>query len=192
MVDAQIRRSGSQKLSIHFYGCETVESGPQTEVFHLLAEHSERWEELGIGISAGMVSLLTNFDHRVPSLRRLWINWAGPDSQMNVQSINSFQSASSLVDVGIYHDYRFVSIPFPAHRLTRYQLDGPWATHDDLLRMAPNLIEARIMVHFDQPWPPSPATIELKHLRRLCIGLGIPATLGDSRLAKTCTLDGGG
>ncbi|KAJ6457433.1 hypothetical protein C8R47DRAFT_1227465 [Mycena vitilis] len=97
MIEAQIRRSGSQKLTINFYGCEIVESGPRIQT--------------------------SSCSQDTPN--------AGRNS-----------TASSLVDVSIYHEHRFVSIPFPAHRLTRYQLDGPWATHDDLLRMASNLIEA--------------------------------------------------
>ncbi|KAJ7663896.1 hypothetical protein DFH06DRAFT_335799, partial [Mycena polygramma] len=170
MVDAQIRRSRSQKLKIHFYGCETVESRPQTQIFQLLTEHSERWEELSIGITAEIVPLLAAIHDRLPSLRRVWIDWSSPDSQKGVQPVDFLQTASSLVDVGIYNEHRFVSIPIPAHHLTRYQLDGPWATHDSLLRMAPNLIEARIMIHFDQqPWPNSPDTIELMHLLRLYV-----------------------
>ncbi|KAJ6457435.1 hypothetical protein C8R47DRAFT_1164359 [Mycena vitilis] len=171
MVNAQIQRSGSQKLNIHFYGCERVASRPQIQIFQLLSEHSERWEELAIGITAEMAPLLNAMYDRLPSLRRLWIDCTGSaHSQTDVLSVDFSQTASSLVDVGIYNENRFVSVALPAHRLTRYQLDGPWATHDSILRMAHNLIEARVMIHFDQqPWPHSPDTIELMHLRRLYV-----------------------
>ncbi|KAJ7663891.1 hypothetical protein DFH06DRAFT_1295890 [Mycena polygramma] len=141
MVDAQIQRSGSQKLKIHFHGCEGVASRPQIQIFQLLAEHSERWKELAIGITAEMVPLLNAMYDRLSSLRRLWIDWSNPHNQTDVLSVDFLQTASSLVDVGIYNEHRFVSIPLPAHHLTRYQ----------------------------QPWPHSPDTIELMHLRRLYV-----------------------
>ncbi|KAJ6457440.1 hypothetical protein C8R47DRAFT_1082082 [Mycena vitilis] len=151
---------------------------PDTKNFQLLTEHSERWEELSIGFMADTVPLLDALHDRLPSLSRVWIEWATPDSQKGVQS----DFRNSVFSHSDCNEYRFVSIPIPAHQLTRYQPDGPWATHDNLLRMVPNVIEARVMIHFDQqPWPSPPDTIELMHLRRLCVELGMFRTTSEVR-----------
>ncbi|KAJ6580646.1 hypothetical protein B0H19DRAFT_1060388 [Mycena capillaripes] len=42
---------------------------------------------------------------------------------------------------------------FPAHNLTRYQLECPWPTHARILRLPKNVVEACIEVEFDEgPW----------------------------------------
>jgi hypothetical protein len=43
-VEAQIQRA--QKLSIHFFGCHEIDSGPQSQMFELLSRHASRWVEL--------------------------------------------------------------------------------------------------------------------------------------------------
>ncbi|KAJ6580867.1 hypothetical protein B0H19DRAFT_486595 [Mycena capillaripes] len=170
VVEAQIQRA--QKLKIHFYACEKVDTSPQLQMFQFLSQHSERWEELSIGITAELVPLLAALRDRVPSLRRLWINWNCRESQRGVQSIDSFQTASSLVDFGTFHEYRFIPIAFPIHQLTRYQLDGPWDTHKDILTRALNLVEARITIDFDdqsQAWLDSDDIFDLTRLQRLYV-----------------------
>ncbi|KAJ7618987.1 hypothetical protein DFH06DRAFT_1306556 [Mycena polygramma] len=167
LVKAHLERS--QRLKIHFYGHSQAASQPQIELFNLLAQHSSRWEELSIGLTAAIVPLLPALRDRLPSLKRLWIQWQDAESQ-TVESLDCFQTAPSLVEVGVYNEFRFLPTAFPIHQLTRYHLDGPWAVHRELLKQASNLIEARIEIDFDHdPWPEQDEIIDLHHLRRLYI-----------------------
>ncbi|KAJ7663990.1 hypothetical protein DFH06DRAFT_337725 [Mycena polygramma] len=71
LVKAQIQRS--QKLNVHFYGCEDLPSRPQIEMFNLLAQHSSRWERLSVGLTSSIARLLPAVRDRIPSLEKLWI-----------------------------------------------------------------------------------------------------------------------
>ncbi|KAJ7101885.1 hypothetical protein C8R44DRAFT_945843 [Mycena epipterygia] len=52
--------------------------------------------------------------------------------------------------------------------LTRYDIDGPWEMHRDILKGAPNLVQARIYIDFDyEPWPDSGEIIHVLRLQRL-------------------------
>ncbi|KAJ7693336.1 hypothetical protein B0H17DRAFT_1059790 [Mycena rosella] len=170
IVKSQIERA--QKLKIHFYGSEKRHAQPQIEIFRFLAEHSSRWEELSIGLTSHLFPLLGTLKHRLPALRRLWVEWDGPESQAGVEFIDCFQPAPSLLDVAICNDYRSISIPLPAHQLTRYNLDAPWKVHAGILKRAHNLVQARIDVKFDadEPWPDhsnADDSLRLRRLRRL-------------------------
>ncbi|KAJ7663937.1 hypothetical protein DFH06DRAFT_336796 [Mycena polygramma] len=168
LVEAQIQRA--QQLRIHFYASPEVDTGPQIQMFELLLEHSARWEELSIGITSEMVPLLSALHDRLPSLKRLWIQWDGPESQAGVDSIDCFQTAPSLVDAGVFNEYRFLPIALPVHQLTRYQLDGSWETHKAILKLATNLIEARCEIGFDpEPWPDEVEIVDLLHIQRLYV-----------------------
>ncbi|KAJ7618986.1 hypothetical protein DFH06DRAFT_1306555 [Mycena polygramma] len=82
--------------------------------------------------------------------------------------LTSAITAPSLVEVGVYNEFHFLTTAFPIHQLTRYQLDGPWVTHREILNLAPNLIEARIHIDFDDdPWPEQDEVVNLHHIRRL-------------------------
>ncbi|KAJ6580813.1 hypothetical protein B0H19DRAFT_1060536 [Mycena capillaripes] len=180
----QIQRS--QNLKLHFYGHPKIDPHIQTQLFELLTRHSSRWEELSLGLISEMVPLLAPLRHRVSSLKNLWIQWNQSEAPA-VESIDCFQTASSLVDVGILNEYNFVPIALPVHQLhqlTRYQLDSPWDSHKGILKFAPNLIEAHITISFDDTfWAhSSDETIDLLYLRRLFISdskilsyLNIPA-----------------
>ncbi|KAF7356326.1 F-box domain-containing protein [Mycena venus] len=168
LVEAQLRRS--QKLKIHFYGNRRADSPPQIQMFQLLSQHSARWEELSIGLTPETWPLLNALRDRLPSLARLWIQWGCPEDQIGVQSIDCFDTASSLVDVGIFNEHRFVSTLLPANQLTRYELDCPWEQHKAILKQSQNLLEARIEVGFDEgPWSDADETIGLLQLRRLYV-----------------------
>ncbi|KAJ7483424.1 hypothetical protein FB451DRAFT_1555395 [Mycena latifolia] len=173
MLETQIRRARSRSLKIHFYGYQQSDSRPQIAIFRSLAEHSSSWEELSVGLTSDMVPVLATLQNRIPSLRRLWITWDDSESPAAVGSIDVFHTAPSLVDVGIYNNYRHVPILLPAHQLTRYQLDAPWTVHAGLLKLAPNLVEARITDAFDDegPWPEQGDIINigLPKLQRLCV-----------------------
>ncbi|KAJ7846270.1 hypothetical protein B0H13DRAFT_2093563 [Mycena leptocephala] len=175
-IEAQLQRS--QKLQIHFHANSIASGYPW--IFELLSQHSSRWEELSLGLTSEIVPLLTTLRGRLQSLKKLWIEWEGPESQ-TVDSIDFFQTASTLVDASVYNKYRFVHFAFPAHQLTRYQLDGPWDMHRGILKLAPNLVEVRIEISFDvQPWPDSTETLDLLRLRRLY--LSHPEVLGYFRV----------
>ncbi|KAJ7498137.1 hypothetical protein B0H11DRAFT_1998823 [Mycena galericulata] len=168
MVKTQIDRA--QTLKIHFYGAKENDCSPQIKMLGLLSKHSTRWEELFVELTAELAPHLTALRGRLPALRRLWVQWHGSDSQEGVSTINCFQTAPSLVDIVIFNQYRFVPTLLPIHQqITRYSLDAPWGNHSEILKLAPNLVEGRIVVAFDdEPWPDPPnATIDLSCLRRL-------------------------
>ncbi|KAJ6485531.1 hypothetical protein C8R45DRAFT_275401 [Mycena sanguinolenta] len=175
-VEAQIRRS--QKLSIHFYASHETDSRPQIQLLELLSLHASRWEELSIGIISELIPLLTTLRDRLVSLKRLWVQWEGSGSQQT-ESVDCFETASSLVDVGIFNEYSFIPTTYPTHRLTRYQLDGPWTTHKGLLKATPNLAEARIEVSFDN-WEAD--SEEIVHLVLQRAYISRPSVLGSLTL----------
>ncbi|KAJ7663944.1 hypothetical protein DFH06DRAFT_1128304 [Mycena polygramma] len=169
-AEAQIERS--QKLKIHFYAHPGADDYPQIRLFQFLARHSSRWEELSIGVTAAIGPLLPALRDRLPSLKRSWIQWQDAESQ-TFESVDSFQTAPSLVDAAACSEFRFVSTAFPVQQLTRYHLDGPWAVHREMLKLASNLIEARIEIDFDDdiddPWSRPAEIIDLHHIRRLYV-----------------------
>ncbi|KAJ7483566.1 hypothetical protein FB451DRAFT_1364454 [Mycena latifolia] len=168
MVTVQIQRA--RTIKIHFYGSASTSVHPQVEMFQLLSEYSARWEELCLSLTSNLAPLLPTLRNRLPSLRRLWIQWESPGSQAGVDRIDCFSTAPSLVDAGIWNEYRPVAIPLCAHQLTRYQLDAPWATHQSILELALNLVEARVQISFDDEfWPDTDDLIDLVHLRRLFV-----------------------
>ncbi|KAF7345524.1 F-box domain-containing protein [Mycena venus] len=168
LVEVQIQRA--QNLKIHFYGCETADSGVQIQIFRLLLRHSPRWEEFSLGLTSSLVPLLPAVRDRIHSLKRVFIHWFSPESQKAVQSIDCFESACSLVDFNAYNEHRFIPIAHPTHQLRRYQLDCPWEIHKGILKLATNLVEARIVINFDdEPWPDMDEIVDLPLLRRLYV-----------------------
>ncbi|KAJ7625644.1 hypothetical protein FB45DRAFT_921949 [Roridomyces roridus] len=169
MVQTQVDRS--QLLRVHFIGSEAHDSAPQIEMFQLLSKHSHRWERLDIHLTAAVASQLGTLN--LSSLSRLWLQWDTEESEEGLESIDSFESAPSLFDVGYMNESRPVPFLFPAHQITCYRVRAPWATHQSALRMAPDLIEARITVVFDEDdwsdlWP-SDEPILTAHLRHLYV-----------------------
>ncbi|KAJ7113990.1 hypothetical protein C8R44DRAFT_229719 [Mycena epipterygia] len=139
-------------------------------MFQRLGEHSSRWEELRVSLTSDLFPLLASLRHRFPLLRRLWIEWSDPKSQVGAQSIDCFEVAPSLLSAGFANRHRYVPILLPAHQLTRYFLSGPLEMHQGMLKLAPNLVEAGIIITFTtEPWPDPGETIELPSLRRLYV-----------------------
>lgn len=168
VVEAQIHRA--HKLEIQFYGEEDADSRPQIEMFKLLTQHSSRWGKLTLRLTSKLAPLLSSLRDQLPSLSQLSLRWDGPDSQTGVDFIDCFQTAPSLHDVGIYSQYRAVPVLLPAHQLTRCHLDGAWETHHGILAVAQNLVEARLIIDFDEaPWPDSAEIIDVLCLRRLFV-----------------------
>ncbi|KAJ7498103.1 hypothetical protein B0H11DRAFT_1998689 [Mycena galericulata] len=169
MIEVQVQRA--RMLKIHFYGDQKEESSYQIEMFNFLSQHSGRWEDLSLGLTNDLVPHLTALRGRLSTLRRLWVQWDGSQSQIGVDSIKCFQTAYSLLDVGAFSEYRFVPTLLPLHNhITRYDFDAPWNKHAELLKSLPNLVEARIRVSFDDdPWPDPGETITLLCLWRLYV-----------------------
>ncbi|KAJ7498116.1 hypothetical protein B0H11DRAFT_2189846 [Mycena galericulata] len=170
MIETHIQRA--QTLKIRFFGRTKKDSRTQIQMFKLLSDHSDRWEELTLQLTADLVPHLVALAGRLPVLRRLWVQWDGSKSQNGVDSLKCFENAYSLVDVGAYSEYQFIPTVLPPHNLiTRYHFDAPWDTHSSMLKLAPNLVEARIRVNFEgaEPWPHSDETIQLLRLRRLYV-----------------------
>ncbi|KAJ7312503.1 hypothetical protein DFH08DRAFT_822237 [Mycena albidolilacea] len=91
----------SQGLKIHFYASREMDARPQIDMFKLLSQYSSCWEELSVGLTFDLASTLVALCNQIPSVRRLWIQWSSLEDQMLMQPINCFQTASSLVDIGM-------------------------------------------------------------------------------------------
>ncbi|KAJ7654616.1 hypothetical protein DFH06DRAFT_517985 [Mycena polygramma] len=169
LIEAQVQRA--RTLKIHFLGHPEAEIHCQIQMLQLLLKHSERWEELSLGLIPEMVPSLTGLRERIPSLKKLWIQSNGLELETeDLQVVNCFQTAPSLVEVGICNDTWFLSapFPFPSHQLTHYRRNCSRKDHEGLLKLAPNLIEARIDIDDDEE-PQSTEILAMLHLRRLYI-----------------------
>ncbi|KAJ7483418.1 hypothetical protein FB451DRAFT_1439441 [Mycena latifolia] len=167
MLETQIARARSLKL--HFYGDKTYNSGHQIAIFQCLAQRSSVWEELSIGLTSDLCPVPATIRDRIPSLRSLWIEWKDWESSTAVEALAAFHSAPSLFDVSIYNEYRFIPVSLPAHQLARYDVDAPMV-HEEVLKMASNLVEARLSIAFDnEPSPEHCEIIDLPHLQRLYV-----------------------
>ncbi|KAK7030528.1 ABC protein [Favolaschia claudopus] len=175
MVETQIERAQSHNLMIHFYGNEVAKSEPQIQVLECLMQYMSRWEELSIGLTSFLYPILERMAGQLPLLRRLWVEWMCLESQQLAGPIMAFQGAHSLVDAAIGNSYMYTPVFLPIGQLTRYQLDASWHTHRDILRLAPNLVEAHIAVNYDEDgdWPEPPASddnsLQLTLLKRLYV-----------------------
>ncbi|KAJ7231035.1 hypothetical protein B0H12DRAFT_1146934 [Mycena haematopus] len=117
-------------------------------MFRLLSEHSACWEEFNLEFISELLPLLAALRNRVPSLKRLWLSGEDLESLTAAQSIDYFQSAPSLVDFGNQY---FTPFLLPFQQLTRCQLDGPLHRHLTILKLTPNLIEARLEINLEGP-----------------------------------------
>ncbi|KAJ7625669.1 hypothetical protein FB45DRAFT_1005025 [Roridomyces roridus] len=171
MVKAQMDRSRSLNLKIHFFGSEEGDSASQIEIFLFLSQQSDRWEYLTMQLTSNLAPRLNVIRGCLSSLRRLWIQWDNAGSALGIDSIECFGTAPLLVEAGCQSESHFISMLLPAHQLTCYRANGPWEDHKILLKNAHHLVEASIFVQF--PWWQSPGTdgevIVLPHLRHLFV-----------------------
>ncbi|KAJ7451972.1 hypothetical protein FB451DRAFT_698806 [Mycena latifolia] len=173
MLETQLERANTLRI----YLTPTLSpSGHELVLLHLLAGHSHRWEVLDLVLTPGIHPIIASLQNRVPQLRKLRIEWRDPDPDMDPlllpdEDVESFRVAPALKDVTLIVEDRLLSVPLPAHQLTRYELNGSWATHVDILKRAINLIEARIVVDdtADSPHIVPDGVIDLCHLRRLYV-----------------------
>ncbi|KAJ7147653.1 hypothetical protein C8R43DRAFT_1195437 [Mycena crocata] len=169
VIKTHIARAKQHKLRVHFYGDEEKDAGPQVEILRLLTEHSFRWEEFRIELTSFLVPVVATLRDRLPSLRRLVVSRGSAESQRAVESvIDCFENSPALVEASIYNQFSAASILLPIHQLNRYQRDGPWEMHRDILRLGSNLVQACIEIDFEfDSWPAPGEIIDLLHLRRL-------------------------
>ncbi|KAJ7780043.1 hypothetical protein DFH07DRAFT_793539 [Mycena maculata] len=162
-IETQIQRA--QTLKIRFY----MPPDPQMQMFELLTKHSLRWEELSLGLNREILPLLATVRHRVPRLRRLWMEW-DEDNKFHAESmetVDCFLAAPSLVHLGVYDEYHATSIPMPVHQLTQYELAGPVNMHLGILKQAKSLVQARIFAEVGGVAPSE--ILALTCLRRLYV-----------------------
>ncbi|KAJ7173320.1 hypothetical protein C8R46DRAFT_113199 [Mycena filopes] len=168
MLETHIGRA--QKLKVDFCGDEARDPVSQIEVFNYLASHCSRWEELSLGLTTGLVPLLSSLQDRIPSLCRLNIRWSDEISQFDVRSIDCFRSAPSLIDFATFNEHRPVPIRLPLQQLTAYRADHPWEVHQYVIGLALRLVELRVHIAFDgNPRPNVKETYHLPCLRRLYV-----------------------
>jgi hypothetical protein len=163
MLETQLARA--RKLKITFYGCATSDRGNQTEVFTYLAKYASNWEELEIGLTSDLVSLMDGLQNRISHLRKLTI--VDLQDSNGQYEVTAFETAPLLVEVNIY--FNPVSFIFPANQLTRYWIDAPWVSHWDILKEALQLEEAHINIldhDSGEPWM-RPNDFEVIHLPAL-------------------------
>ncbi|KAF7371155.1 F-box domain-containing protein [Mycena sanguinolenta] len=167
-VEARIRRAKNLKIRI----CGANQISAEAGMFQHLLQHSSRWEELVVEMTPALATLLNAHRGLFSSLKRLWIKWwRGPHEK----PVTCFQSAPSLLDVGVVDPWGDIPITLPVHQLTRVHLNCiSWERQLGILELGRDLVE--VHVTFDQPRPDRDKIIDLPHLRRLYVSP--PAALG--------------
>jgi hypothetical protein len=141
-------------------------------LFQLIVEHSPRWEELYLVPLSEMFPIIATLHDRIPLLRKLWLEFNESEDFQNESedNIECFRLAPALRDASLIFLDRTLTVPLPGHRLTRYQLNGAWEDHSEILKVAKNLAEVRIFVcDPDTPRLIPGGVIELCELRRLYV-----------------------
>ncbi|KAJ6454390.1 hypothetical protein C8R45DRAFT_1037970 [Mycena sanguinolenta] len=172
MVNKQVERARS--LKIHFFGSQNCDPDAQIAVFELLASYSSRWEDLSIQLTSHLVPHMKTTHHDLTSLLRVWVQWDTTFGSQppELDSIDFFQPAISLVEIAVICEFRFVPTRFPVmHQLTGYDLAAPLHVHCALLKSLPNLQDVHIRRFFDDDEdPPVPEdVIGMPHVRRLYV-----------------------
>ncbi|KAJ6473245.1 hypothetical protein C8R45DRAFT_1163891, partial [Mycena sanguinolenta] len=169
-IRTQMERSVS--FAIHFFGSQAQDSHPQIALFELLTEYSARWVELNVVMTSHLVPNMTAIRFNLLMLRRVMVRWNTVETlSPELDSVDFFGMAVSLVNIGVHTRHRFIRTQLPVFhkQLTRYDFDAPWEMHRKLLKVLPNLQEVRILVYFDEDWSALDETIELRYLRRLYV-----------------------
>ncbi|KAF7362490.1 RNA-directed DNA polymerase from transposon X-element [Mycena venus] len=166
----------AHKLKIYFKGYRSGLDVPgQIQMFQLLSEYSSRWEELILILTADIVPLFKALQGRLSSLKRLWIRWCMESQPAVVRLIDCFQPASSLVDVGLCDcDYLLAPTFLPIHQLTRLHLDGSWTKVMGILKLASNLIEARLK---ERSWQQTTTSLGSKSSKNFFEGASWPVVV---------------
>ncbi|KAJ7608977.1 hypothetical protein FB45DRAFT_1127679 [Roridomyces roridus] len=71
-IEVQVQRA--RKLKIHFYASLERDTDSQIQMLRYLIEHSARWEEACLGVTADLAPLLLSLRDRIPALRKIWLD----------------------------------------------------------------------------------------------------------------------
>ncbi|KAJ7607867.1 hypothetical protein FB45DRAFT_1130500 [Roridomyces roridus] len=178
-IEVHVQRA--RKLHVHFYASLEHDADSQIQMLRYLIEHSVHWEEACLEVTAELAPLLLSLRDRIPALRKIWLDWIDEDGEAAAPSLDYLQSASSLVDLGLYRRALPVIVFPPVNQLTRYHVEGAcWNTHWAILKANPNLVVAHISDFRAAPeWDAPSEVIHLSRLRCLLpcleqITLGCP------------------
>ncbi|KAK7007402.1 hypothetical protein R3P38DRAFT_3212459 [Favolaschia claudopus] len=159
MVETQMDRAQSHTLKIHFYGNEVAKSEPQIQVLECLMQYMSRWEDLSIGITSFLYPILERMSGQLPLLRRLWVEWMSLESQHEPLLLSTLLFATTICT------HQSSSQLGSSLDIT---IDAPRSTHRDILRLAPNLVEAYIAVMYDED-DSDDNSLQLTFVKRLYI-----------------------
>ncbi|KAJ7607875.1 hypothetical protein FB45DRAFT_1130546 [Roridomyces roridus] len=168
-AETQVQRAKTLRVHIHGRIGYDLEPISETRILEYLISHSARWEEFSIEMTDDFDILLPTLRDQVPLLRRLSLEW---DEDLYIadpeDSIDYFETATSLVDLRLRHRGNPISFSPPLQQLTRYHVDAPWETHQQILSVSPALVEAHISVAHGWEWSGT-EKIELRHLQCLYV-----------------------
>ncbi|KAF8170061.1 hypothetical protein K438DRAFT_1773979 [Mycena galopus ATCC 62051] len=139
MVETQVSRA--RRLNIHFQGSENLDPEPHITLFRNLANHSSLWEELTIALTTPLLPSVDRLQGDLPHLHRLCLLRHATN---NPEPIVGFDTAPSLVEVDLFV-YNTPTI-IPTNNLTYYRMCTPWNMHWAVLKEAPTLQAAWIIV----------------------------------------------
>ncbi|KAJ7758376.1 hypothetical protein B0H16DRAFT_651163 [Mycena metata] len=171
LLQLQLARARTSHLRVHF---EANNSHPQHEgpLFDLLAERSRQWVKAHLVLTPELLPTLATIRNRIPLLRTLWLQSSDgrdPNPTLVGDHIDCFFTAPALRAACIILDESLPSVLLPAHQLTHYQLAAAWQMHVDILKIATNLLEARIYITEDSLHTVPPQVIELPNLHLLAV-----------------------
>ncbi|KAF8143265.1 hypothetical protein K438DRAFT_650423 [Mycena galopus ATCC 62051] len=172
LLQAQLQRASRIRvefmLHVPFSSDRTI-SENHLALFQLLVDHSPRWEELRLCVIPEIIPMITTLRDRIPVLRKLYLEWPSSDSG-GTNAMDYFSRAPALRHIALMLNSRTLSVPLPAHQLTRYQINCSWERHMEMLQVAKNLTEAHITVCGSAtPRIVPGGVIELRYLRRLYV-----------------------
>ncbi|KAJ7740821.1 hypothetical protein B0H16DRAFT_1728835 [Mycena metata] len=164
-------------LKIHFRASSSEACRKyQMELFELLLEHSSRWTQLYLIAHPDFLPLVRGVDHGFPHLQRMFVD---ADVTTFIGNISAFTStAASVQEISLSVDSTVViQVPLSAHLLTHYDIDASWLIHTRILRVATQLISARIKLNLPKNRvpkdaanvPPQVPYIVLPRLNRLSL-----------------------
>ncbi|KAJ7608689.1 hypothetical protein FB45DRAFT_876959 [Roridomyces roridus] len=187
-VRTQVQRARS--LRIKFTASEHRYRMLEEEIFGCLEEHAEKWEELRMTVSTTTLPRFEHLHDRIAALRTVSLWWVGENHDDDMDTLDCFETATSLVDVAIGYEWLTAVFVYPLSQLTRYQAVGFWDTHQAVLSMSPALVEVSIKMTFSDledvcDWTSPGPVIELSQLRRLYVShIGVVAGLKTPILEK--------
>ncbi|KAJ7483434.1 hypothetical protein FB451DRAFT_106429 [Mycena latifolia] len=163
LLKTQIQRARNLYV---FFSAHPSQSSHAIALFQLLVLNCMLWKEFEVTLVPEMLPHMAPLRDHVPLLQRLAIKWHSDSLPESAVEIDCFHAAPSLQTISARDK---LSVSFPAHRLTQYDLVGTTATYLRILTLAVNLVQACIFIHDVQPTGFSGQVIDLIHLRQLYV-----------------------